>query len=121
MKKPLVCPGILTAMPGTQENGDVSLSFDENTNALLADSSNDGQHTFRMVVTGDDNPDSDCHHNGLTMIIEYEYLVMQLKGNHRVPSVLMPSLLLFCRDTATRHMRTLSFFALQSLSNPILS
>lgn len=70
-------PGhIQCAMPGTQVNGEVSLSFDAPTNDMLATSGTDGLHVFRMVVIGDNDPSVDCHHNGLTMIIEYQYQAM---------------------------------------------
>ena len=46
--------------------------FDGPTNDMLAASGNNGDHVFRMVVIGDNDPSVDCHHNGLTMIIEYE-------------------------------------------------
>ena len=61
------------SMPGTQSNGEVSLAFDAPTNLMLAASGENGQHNFRMIVTGDNDEDSDCHHSGLTMLIQYEY------------------------------------------------
>ena len=60
-------------MPGTQSNGQVSVSFDAATNQMLANSSENGINTFTLIVTGDNDPSVDCQHNGLTMSIFYQY------------------------------------------------
>ena len=62
-------------MPGTQQNGQVSLAFDEQTSDLLVQTGQGLSHKFTAIVTGDDNPDVDCHHNGLTIAVEYTYLL----------------------------------------------
>ena len=61
-------------MPGTQENGEVSLSFDADTSEQLVKTGEGVDHVFTAIVTGDDNPPLDCHHNGLTIKVDYMYV-----------------------------------------------
>ena len=61
-------------MPGTQQNGEVSLAFDPITSEQLIQTGQGVDHTFTAIVTGDDNPPIDCHHTGLTILVDYTYV-----------------------------------------------
>jgi hypothetical protein len=61
-------------MPGTQQNGEVGLAFDEETSDLLVQTGQGVDHKFTAIVTGDNDPAIDCHHNGLTISVDYTYL-----------------------------------------------
>ena len=61
-------------IPGTQSNGELSVSFDVETNVRLANTSDRGDYQFKVVITGDNDPDLDCSHTGLTLQVNYDYL-----------------------------------------------
>ena len=60
-------------IPGTQSNGELSIAFDAPTNVRLANTSDQGAYQFKVVITGDNDPDLDCSHSGLTLQVNYEY------------------------------------------------
>ncbi len=64
-------------IPGTQSNGVINIAFNEMTNRLLANTSATNANFFTLVVTGDNDPDLDCLHSGLTMQVTYEYITNQ--------------------------------------------
>ena len=61
-------------IPGTQSNGEIRIAFDDLTNNRLASTGNNGEYIFKIVVTGDNDPDLDCAHSGLNLEVTYDYI-----------------------------------------------
>ncbi len=61
-------------MPGTQSNGQVQLAFDQTTNEKLVQTGQNGNHVFKVIATGDNDPPKDCHHTGLSLQVKYSYV-----------------------------------------------
>ena len=61
-------------MPGTQQNGVLDLAFNFETNLLLAQRFLQGNAHFKVMITGDNDPDLDCLHTGLSMSVTYDYI-----------------------------------------------
>ena len=62
-------------IPGTQSNGEFNVTFDIPTNVRLANTSDQGTYQFKVVITGDNDEDLDCAHTGLSLQVNYEYLI----------------------------------------------
>ena len=61
-------------IPGTESNGELSVAFDLDTNVRLANTSDQGDYQFKVVIVGDNDEDLDCAHSGLSLQVSYEYL-----------------------------------------------
>jgi len=58
-----------------QQSGQIRLAFDEATRALFVKTGQGLNHKFTAIVTGDNDPAVDCHHNGLTLVVNYTYVL----------------------------------------------
>ena len=72
---PFCAEGVSCQLPQTERAGDFGFSLDNSANKRLFGSLLGQDLSFRLVITGDDNPDSDCQlYNSITMKINYTYV-----------------------------------------------
>tara|TARA_B110001454_G_scaffold28073_1_gene27462 strand:+ start:64528 stop:65313 length:786 start_codon:yes stop_codon:yes gene_type:complete len=61
--------------PVTQEFGKIKLNFDSEILTRLGAKSKDTKQVLSFVITGDNDPDSDCYHERLDLNLEVKYYV----------------------------------------------
>ncbi len=62
-------------VPPTESSGNFSLSYDDSLIQRIGLRGGGSTHTFKLVVTGDDNPDIDCRHEALSFNINATYVI----------------------------------------------
>lgn len=72
----------IPAHDGSIAKGDLRMRFDsEIIQAIMAQDINQRTHTFKLIVTGDDNnagslyQQHDCHHSGISFEVEAKYVI----------------------------------------------
>ena len=72
---PFCAEGVSCQLPQTERSGSFGFSLDDAANKRLFGSLLGQDLSFRLVITGDDNLDSDCQlYNSITMKINYTYV-----------------------------------------------
>jgi hypothetical protein len=72
---PFCAEGVSCQLPQTEKSGSFGFSLDNSANKRLFGSLLGQDLSFRLVITGDDNLDSDCQlYNSITMKINYTYV-----------------------------------------------
>jgi hypothetical protein len=61
--------------PVTQKFGKIKLNFDSEILTQVGAKSVDGKQVFSFVITGDNDPDSDCYHQRLDLNLEVKYYI----------------------------------------------